>query len=141
MNFCCSSYPACGMLLWQPQSTHVYLLSCVSFATPSSVAHQAPLSMGFPRQEYWSGLLFPSSGHLNGPGITPASPNTNSQNIEPFHYTLKNLSCFLAFTPFTVLSPASNHYSDNSCYFLGFFQTRMPFKCHTVCRAFGVWLI
>ena len=36
-------------------------------ATPSTVAHQAPLSMGFPRQEYWSGLPFPPSGDLPHP--------------------------------------------------------------------------
>ena len=45
-----------------------------SFATPWSVAHQAPLFMGFPRQEYWSGLPFPSAGDLPDPGIKPASP-------------------------------------------------------------------
>ena len=33
------------------------------------IAHQAPLSMGFPRQEYWSGLLFPSPGDLSDPGV------------------------------------------------------------------------
>ena len=38
------------------------------------LAHQAPLSMGFPRQEHWSGLLFPSPGHLSNPGIEPTSP-------------------------------------------------------------------
>ena len=42
-----------------------------SFATPWTVVSQAPLSMGFPRQEYWSGLLFPSPGHLPHPGIEP----------------------------------------------------------------------
>ena len=39
------------------------------FATPWTVAHQAPLSMGFPRQEYWSGLPFPSPGNLLDLGI------------------------------------------------------------------------
>ena len=42
-----------------------------------TVARQDPLSMGFSRQEYWSGLPFPSPGHLPGPGIEPvpfASP-------------------------------------------------------------------
>ena len=43
------------------------------FATPWSVAHQAPLSMGFPRQEYWSGLSFPPPGDLPDPGIEPTS--------------------------------------------------------------------
>ena len=39
-----------------------------------TVAHQAPLSMGFSGQEYWSGLPFPPPGHLPSPGIQPASP-------------------------------------------------------------------
>ena len=44
------------------------------FVTPWTVAHQVPLSMEFPRQEYWSGLPFPSSGDLPSPGIKPRSP-------------------------------------------------------------------
>ena len=44
-----------------------------SFATPWTVARQAPLLMGFPRQEYWSGLPFPSPGDLPDPGIKPTS--------------------------------------------------------------------
>ena len=48
----------------------VKLLSCVQlFATLWTVAHQAPPSMGFSRQEYWSGLPFPSPGDLSDPGI------------------------------------------------------------------------
>ena len=50
-------------------------LSCVRhFATLWTVAHQAPPSMGFSRQEYWSGLPFPSPGDLPDPGIEPRSP-------------------------------------------------------------------
>ena len=53
------------------------MLSCFScvrfFATPWTVACQAPLSMGFSRQEYWSGLPFPSSGDLPDPGIKPVT--------------------------------------------------------------------
>ena len=45
-----------------------------SFATPWNVAHQAPLPMGIPRQEYWGGLLFPSSGDLLHLGNEPESP-------------------------------------------------------------------
>ena len=44
------------------------------FATPLTVAHQASLSVGFPRQEYWSGLPFPSPGDLPDPGMEPTSP-------------------------------------------------------------------
>ena len=44
------------------------------FVTPWTVACQAPLSMGFSRQEYWSGLPFPSPEDLPNPGIKPGSP-------------------------------------------------------------------
>jgi len=47
---------------------------CPTLATPWSVAHQAPLSMEFSRQEYQSGLPFPSPGDLPDPGIKPRSP-------------------------------------------------------------------
>ena len=53
----------------------VKLLSRVQlFATPWTVAHQAPQSMEFSRQEYWSGFPFPSPGDLPNPGIEPGSP-------------------------------------------------------------------
>ena len=44
------------------------------FANPRTIAYQAPPSMGFSRQEYWSGLPFPSPGDLPYPGIEPGSP-------------------------------------------------------------------
>ena len=50
-------------------------LSCVQlFATLWTVAYQAPPSMGFSKQDYWSGLPFPSPGDLPNPGIKPRSP-------------------------------------------------------------------
>ena len=53
---------------------HACVLSCVQpFATPWTVAQQAPLSTGFSRQEYWSGLPFPTPGDLPHPGIKPTS--------------------------------------------------------------------
>ena len=45
-----------------------------SFATPWTTAHQAPLSMGFPRQEYWNDLPFPSPGDMHNTGTEPAPP-------------------------------------------------------------------
>ena len=52
--------------------THTNTFSHVRlFATPWIAAHQAPLSMGFSGQEYWSGLPFPSPGDLPDPGIVP----------------------------------------------------------------------
>ena len=47
---------------------------CLTLLTPWTAAHQAPLSMRFSRQEYWSGLPFPSSGDLPDPGIKRWSP-------------------------------------------------------------------
>ena len=44
------------------------------FETPWTAAYQAPLAMGFSRQDYWSGLPFPSPGDLPDPGIEPRSP-------------------------------------------------------------------
>ena len=46
---------------------------CPTLETPQTVALQVPLSMGFPRQEYWSELPFPSPGDLPDPGIKPAT--------------------------------------------------------------------
>ena len=48
--------------------------SCPTLVTLWPVAYQASRSMGFSRQEYWSGLLFPSPGDLPDPGIEPRSP-------------------------------------------------------------------
>ena len=63
-------HPACVIYM---QS--VVLVSVVQlFATPWIVAHQAPLSMEFSRQGYWSGLPFPSTGDLPDTGIEPRSP-------------------------------------------------------------------
>ena len=44
------------------------------FVTSQTVAHQAPLSLGFPKQKYWRGLVFPSPGDHPNPGIEPTSP-------------------------------------------------------------------
>ena len=51
------------------------------FATPWTGAHQAPLSMKFSRQEYWSGLPFPSPGDLLNPGIKLMSPTLQADSL------------------------------------------------------------
>ena len=48
---------------------------------PWIVGHQAPLSMGFSRQEYWSRVPFPSSGDLPDPGIEPGSPTLQTDSL------------------------------------------------------------
>ena len=55
--------------------------SCPTLATPWTVAHKGPLSMGFSRQEYWSGLSFPSPGDLPDPGIEPMSPALQADSL------------------------------------------------------------
>ena len=51
------------------------------FATPWTVAYQAPLTMGFSRQEYWSGLPFPSPGDFPDPGFDPGSPALQADSL------------------------------------------------------------
>ena len=51
------------------------------FATPQTVAYQAPLSMEFSRQEYWSEEPFPSPGDLPNPGIKPGSPALQADSL------------------------------------------------------------
>ena len=59
------------MCVCAPSLSHVQL-----FLTPWMVAHEAPLFMGFPRQEYWSGLPVPPPGDLHEPGTEPTSPGS-----------------------------------------------------------------
>ena len=51
------------------------------FATPWTSAHQAAVSMDFSRQEHWSGLPFPTPGHLPNPGIEPGSPTLQADSL------------------------------------------------------------
>ena len=51
------------------------------FVTPGTVAYQAPPSMGFSMQEYWTGLPFPSPGYLPNPGIEPRSPTLQADAL------------------------------------------------------------
>ena len=51
------------------------------FVTPWTVAYEAPLSMEFSRQEYWSGLPYPSPGDLPDPGIEPGSPALQADSL------------------------------------------------------------
>ena len=52
-----------------------------TLVTPQTVASQAPLSMAFSRQEYWSGQPFPSPGYLPNPGIKPRSPALQADSL------------------------------------------------------------
>ena len=54
---------------------------CLTLVTPWTVSCQAPLSVGFSRQEYWSGLSFLSPGDLSDPGIEPGSPALQADSL------------------------------------------------------------
>ena len=73
------------VIAFLPRSKHLLNSYVRLFATPWTVAYQAPLSMGFSRQEYWSGLPFPSPGGLPDSGIEPGSPalQTDALPSEP----------------------------------------------------------
>ena len=76
-NFTASNAYLCGKQLLEFSSVKVKVKSLSRvrlFATPWTVAHHAPLSIGFSRQEYWSGLPFHSPEDLPNPGIEPVSP-------------------------------------------------------------------
>ena len=55
------------------------------FVASGTVANQTPLSMGFPRQEYWRGLPFPSPGDLSDPGIETTSPALQADSLSLSH--------------------------------------------------------
>ena len=59
--------------------------SCPTLATPWIVAHQAPLSLGFPKQEYWNGFPFPSPGVLPDPGIKSVSLALQADSLPLSH--------------------------------------------------------
>ena len=75
----------CCMFYVRSSLSHIQL-----FATPWTVAHQAPLSMGFLRQEYWSGLPVLSPGDFPDPGIETGSPTSQADSLpsEPLHISV-----------------------------------------------------
>ena len=62
------------------------------FVSPWAVACQAPPSMGFSRQEYWSGLPFPSPGYLPDPGIEPRSPTLQADTYHLSHQGISGVN-------------------------------------------------
>ena len=78
--------------------SHVWL-----FGAPWTVVHQAPLSMGFPRQVYWSGLPFPLPRDLPDPGIEPASPALQAGSLPAEPLGKSSLYRVVFFMQFEVL--------------------------------------
>ena len=104
---------------------HHHVLSCVQpFVTPWTAACQAPLSMEFSRQEYWSGLPFPSPGDLTNPGTelpSPVSPTLQVDSLPPSRWG----------SPWTLNTLVEVSYED-----------MYPVSLSNSCRdsfSFGVW--
>ena len=89
-----------------------------SFVTLWTVAHQAPLSMRFHRQEHWSGLPFPSPGDLPNPGIEPMSPARQVDSLSLSH--LGRPSVFLLYCKFI---------KHRNTFFLIYLQSMVHSKC------------
>ena len=110
--------------------------SCPTLATPWTVACQAPLSLGFSRQEYWSGFQFPSPGDLPNPGIEPRSPALQSRFFTNWAlreaplliYRTANIVCILTLYPVSFL----NSVISSSGFFCGQFHRifSMNDQCH-----------
>ena len=70
-----------SFLVFCPLDGSLVTKSCLILATSRTVARQAPLSMGFSRQEYWSGLPLPSPRDLPDPGVEPRSPALQADSL------------------------------------------------------------
>ena len=79
------------------------------FATLWTVAYQAPPSMGFSRQEYWSGLPFPSPGDLPDPGIEPRSPTLEADALTSEPPGKRDME-FFAQTPWSCFQKVCRHH-------------------------------
>ena len=69
------------IMMYMSLCSALIIKSCPTLVTPWTVARQAPLSMGFSRQEHWSGLSFPSPEDLPNPGIEPRSPALQADSL------------------------------------------------------------
>ena len=130
---------------WKWSLSRVWL-----FATPWTVAYQAPPSMGFSRQEYWSGLLFPSLGDLPDPGIKPmtlelqvdslsSEPNRSELPqikglslqrllIKATHLSEYSSGCTQSYWGF--LPPASQVFGTERCLIPGQIASLIPRRAH-----------
>ena len=92
VNICKREMTKCTLYGYESVKAKAKSLSRVRlFVTPWTVAYQAPLSMGFSRQDYWSGLPFPSPGDLPDPGTEPRFPTLEADSLtwatgSPYEY-------------------------------------------------------
>ena len=102
------------------------------------IAHQAPLSMGFPRQECWSGLLFPSPGDLPHPGIEPRSPTLQEDSL-PAEPPGKPKNTGVGGLPLLQGSSQPRNRTGVSCIAGGFFTNWATREACSIGRFFTVW--
>ena len=84
------------------ESESEFAQSCLTLCDPWTIAHEAPLSMGFSRQEYWSGLPFPSPGDLPDPDIEPGSPALQADAL-PSEPPTQEIDCYKVTVSTTVV--------------------------------------
>ena len=127
-----------------------------SFETPWTITHQAPLSMGFPRQEYWSGLPIPSPRDLPNSGMEPESPalqvdslplsHLGGRNLYVIHLKYSSVSMSIPNYPFPPTFPAGNHKLVSlrkiSLWVVCIISFQIPHVRDVICYfSFSVWLL
>ena len=118
--------------------------SCPTLTTPCTSVRQAPLSMGFPRQEYWSGFPFPFPGDLPDPGIEPRSPALQADSLpsEPprkkiaWHMEMATDSSILAWK-----IPWTEEPGGPTVHGVAKSQTWLSARTHSISRAFHQYLV
>ena len=88
---------------------------CPTLVTPWVVAHQAPLSMGFSRQEYWSGLPFPSPRYLPDPGVEPRSSAWQANSLSLSHLGSLLIHCTTREVPIITFCLVKHFGWDSVC--------------------------
>ena len=103
IQFFCSWVGLCSLPVSESENEVAQL--CPTLCDPWTVAHQAPPSMGFSRQEYWSGLPFSSPGDLPDPGIEPSSPTLQADYLLSEPPGKPNKCCLVTKSCPTLLQP------------------------------------
>ena len=108
---------ACRILMPQVKVKVKSLSRIWLFVTPWTVAYQAPPSMGFPKQEYWSGLPFSSPGDLPSQGIEPGSPALQAHALpsEPPGKSILMPHPGIKLRSLAVKAQSPNHWTSSSC--------------------------
>ena len=106
-----------------------------------TVAHQAPLSLGFSRQEYWSGLPCPPLGDLPNPGIEPISPGNRQVLYHESHLGSRAnpiKGCYFSFEVDVFACGSTRTSVANCALFLFWELRRAAYLCHWQCPSWGL---